>query len=84
MCSSDLIVTAGELSTYIRRRFRREGDIPATNRDDENNYQNVVIERGGLQIEDAIVRLAGGPQVAAAPPPPRRAAQLQAEPVKAR
>ena len=80
----DHIVTAGELSTYIRRRFRREGDIPATNREDENNYQNVVIERGGLQIEDAIVRLAGGPQVAVTPPPPPRAAQLQAEPVKRR
>ena len=25
----DRIVTAGELSTYVRRRFRREGDIPA-------------------------------------------------------
>ncbi|MDQ1674836.1 MAG: hypothetical protein QOC98_3398 [Frankiaceae bacterium] len=80
----DHIVTAGELSTYVRRRFRREGDIPATTREDENNYQNILVERGGLQIEDVVVRLAGGRQVAAAPPPPRPAVQLQAEPVKRR
>ena len=79
----DHIVTAGELSTYIRRRFRREGDIPASNREDENNYQNVIIERGGLQIEDVVVRLAGGRQIVAAPPP-RRAAPVQPSPVKRR
>jgi hypothetical protein len=79
----DHIVTAGELSTYVRRRFRHEGDIPATTREDENGYQNILVERGGLQVEDVVVRLAGGPQLAAAPPP-RRAVQLQAEPVKRR
>lgn len=78
----DHIVTAGELSTYVRRRFRREGDIPATTREDENNYQNILVERGGLQIEDVVVRLAGGIQVPVAPPPPRRAVQLRAQPVK--
>ncbi|MBV9900558.1 MAG: caspase family protein [Alphaproteobacteria bacterium] len=80
----DHIVTAGELSTYVRRRFRREGDIPATTREDENNYQNLLVERGGLQVEDVIVRLAGGPQVAAAPPPRPRPAALQTEPAKRR
>ena len=80
----DHIVTAGELSTYVRRRFRREGDIPATTREDENNYQNILVERGGLQIEDVVVRLAGGQQVASVTPPPRPAVQLQAEPVKRR
>jgi hypothetical protein len=54
----DRIVTAGELSTYVRRRFRREGDIPAQTREDENNYQNIVVERGGVHIDDVIVRLA--------------------------
>lgn len=77
----DHIVTAGELSTYVRRRFRREGDIPATTREDENNFQNLIVERGGLQIEDVVVRLAGGPvQVAAAPPRP--APHLAAAPAK--
>jgi len=73
----DHIVTAGELSTYVRRRFRREGDIPATTREDERGYQNLLVERGGLQVEDVIVRLAGGTQVAAAPPP-RPAVRIQA------
>ena len=81
----DRIVTAGELSTYVRRRFRREGDIPATTREDENNFQNLLIERGGLQVEDVVFRLGGGPQVAAVAPPPRRAAiPTDAEPVKRR
>jgi len=78
----DHIVTAGELSTYLRRRFRREGDIPATTREEENNYQNLLIERGGLQIEDVVVRLAGAAQVAAATPPPEQ--RMQAAAVKAR
>jgi hypothetical protein len=54
----DRIVTAGELSTYVRRRFRREGDIPAQTREDENNYQNLLVERGGVHIDDVVVRLA--------------------------
>ncbi|MEA3042461.1 MAG: hypothetical protein QOH47_299 [Sphingomonadales bacterium] len=80
----DRIVTAGELSTYVRRRFRREGDIPATTREEENNFQNLLIERGGLQVEDVVVRLGGGPQVAAAAAPPPRRAAVRTEPVKRR
>ena len=38
----DRIVTAGEISTYVRRRFRREGDIPATTREDDRNFQNLA------------------------------------------
>jgi hypothetical protein len=63
----DRIVTAGELATYVRRRFRREGDIPATTREDDRNFQNLVIERGGVHVDDVVVRLAAGPQVAAGP-----------------
>lgn len=62
----DRIVTAGELSTYIRRRFRREGDVPATTREDERNYQNILVERGGVHIDDVIVRLGAPMRVAAA------------------
>ena len=80
----DRIVSAGELSTYVRRRFRREGDIPATTREDEHNYQNLLIERGGLQVEDVVVRLAGGPNVAQAQPPLRTVQHMQPEPVKRR
>lgn len=60
----DRIVTAGELTTYVRRRFRREGDIPATTREDERNFQNLVIERGGVHIDDVVVRLGGSEQAA--------------------
>jgi hypothetical protein len=41
----------------VRRRFSREGDIPATTREDEQHFQNLVIERGGVHVDDAIVRL---------------------------
>jgi len=70
----DRIVAAGELSTYVRRRFRREGDIPATTREDDRNYQNLLIERGGVHIDDVVVRLAAGgsgPAQVAAPAPVR-------------
>jgi hypothetical protein len=65
----DRIVTAGELATYVRRRFRREGDIPASTREDEPNFQNLVIERGGVHIDDVVVRLEAGEQVAVADRP---------------
>jgi len=65
----DRVLTAGELATYVRRRFRREGDVPATTREDERNYQNILVERGGVNVDDVIVRLSGGVQVAAAGAP---------------
>ncbi|HEV2865701.1 MAG TPA: hypothetical protein VGX37_04245, partial [Allosphingosinicella sp.] len=64
----DRIVTTGELATYVRRRFRREGDIPATTREDDRNFQNLLVERGGLHVDDVVVRLNGGEQVAALAP----------------
>jgi hypothetical protein len=79
----DRIVTAGEISTYVRRRFRREGDIPATTREDERNYQNLLIERGGLQVEDVVVRLDNAPRLAAAPLP-RPPVRMQMPPAKSR
>jgi Caspase domain len=60
----DRIVTAGELSTYVRRRFRREGDIPAQTREDAQNYQNLLVERGGIHVDDVVVRLASASGVA--------------------
>lgn len=85
----DRIVTAGELSAYVRRRFRREGDVPATTREDERNYQNILVERGGVHVDDVIVRLNGGVQVAAArtgmsvPPPVPPPAVILGQPVRA-
>jgi hypothetical protein len=60
----DRIVSAGELSTYVRRRFRREGDIPATTREDDRNFQNLLVERGGVHVDDVVVRFGGPVRVA--------------------
>jgi hypothetical protein len=77
----DRIVTAGELATYVRRRFRREGDIPAQTREDEPNYQNLLVERGGIHVDDVVVRLASA-SGAAMPRAMRQApVQIQAPPV---
>ncbi len=63
----DRVITAGELSTYLRRRFRLEGDIPASTREDQANYQYLLVERGGIHIDDGVVRLGGGgPRAASA------------------
>ena len=74
----DRIVTAGELSTYVRRRFRRQGDIPAQTREDERNYQNILVERGGVHLDDVVVRLASAPTAAM---PQRRLAPVQMQPM---
>ena len=53
----DRIVTAGELSTYVRRRFRREGDIPATDPRGRPQLPEMLVERGGVHVDDVVVRL---------------------------
>lgn len=56
----DHLVTAGELSTYLRRQFRIEvEDVESVTGDGQRNYQNLVIDRGGVQVDDVIVRLPG-------------------------
>ena len=60
----DQVITSGELTTYLRRRFRLEGDIPASTREDEANYQYLLVERGGIHIEDGVVRLGGAARAA--------------------
>jgi hypothetical protein len=76
----DGIVTAGELSTYVRRRFRREGDIPAETREDQQNFQNILVERGGVNIDDVVVRLASA-SIPAMPQQRRLAPMQQPMPV---
>lgn len=45
-------ITAGELSTYLRREFRDNvRDVEATTTDGQSNYQNLVVDRGGVQVD---------------------------------
>lgn len=54
----DGVITAGELSTYLRRRFAREVvDIAAETDDGQQNYQNLVVDRGSVRINDVVIRL---------------------------
>lgn len=54
----DRLVTAGELSTWLRRQFRTEvEDVESETADGQRNYQNLVIDRGGVQVDDVIIRL---------------------------
>lgn len=56
---SDGLITAGELSTYLRRQFNIDvNDIAATTRDGQRNYQTLVVDRGGVQVDDVVIRLA--------------------------
>ena len=57
----DRLVTAGELATYLRRQFRTEVEsVESETADGQRNYQNLVIDRGGVQVDDVILRLAAG------------------------
>lgn len=54
----DRLVTAGELTTYLRRQFREQVEnVESETQDGQRNYQNLVIDRGGVQVDDVIVRL---------------------------
>jgi hypothetical protein len=53
----DRMLTAGELSAFLRRAFREEGDIPASTRDGLADYQNLVVARGGVNVDDVLFRL---------------------------
>jgi hypothetical protein len=54
----DTMLTAGELATYLRRQFMRQGEISAVTVDrQQRNLQQLVVERGGVQVDDVILRL---------------------------
>ena len=59
----DHAISAGELATYLRAGFARPdiGLLEAETRDGQHNYQNLVIERGGVQVNDIVFRLAPPP-----------------------
>ncbi len=55
----DGAVTAGELATYLRRQFVAEVEgVEAETMEGQRNYQNLVIDRGGVQVDDVVLRLA--------------------------
>jgi hypothetical protein len=53
----NLMVTAGELSAFVRTSFAAEGDIEATTGDDARDYQVLVVERGAVKVDDVVVAL---------------------------
>jgi len=62
----DQMVTAGELATYLRREFVTEAQgVEARTAEGQRNYQNLVIDRGGVQIDDVVLRLASNGHTAA-------------------
>jgi hypothetical protein len=55
----DGAVTAGELATYLRAQFVAEVQgVESETMEGQRNYQNLVIDRGGVQIDDIVLRLA--------------------------
>lgn len=55
----DGAVTAGELATYLRAQFVAEVQgVESETMEGQRNYQNLVIDRGGVQVDDIVVRLA--------------------------
>jgi hypothetical protein len=55
--NSNRSITAGELSTYLRRKFADEGTISASTLESQRNYQYLVVERGGVKIDDVVMVL---------------------------
>jgi hypothetical protein len=53
----DRSITAGELHSYLWRRFASEQNIGAQSMDGERNYQRLVVDRGGVKIDDVVIAL---------------------------
>lgn len=57
----DDMITAGELTQYLRRRYAIDvADVRTQTIDGQRSYQNLVVERGGVQVDDVVVRVARG------------------------
>jgi hypothetical protein len=55
----DRMLTAGELSAYLRGAFDIEAaGVPAETTDGQRNYQELVVERGAVQVDDVVFRFA--------------------------
>jgi hypothetical protein len=55
--NADRTITAGELHAYLWRRFAAEDNIGASTMDGESNYQRLVVDRGGVKIDDTVIAL---------------------------
>lgn len=53
----DRVITAGELSAYVRREFAREVDVGAETQEGQRNYQFPVVERGAVQVDAPVFAL---------------------------
>ena len=56
----DDMITAGELTQYVRRQYATEVTpfgVEGQTIDGQRSYQNLVVERGGVQVDDVVVRL---------------------------
>ena len=54
----DHVITAGELSVWIRREFADEArDVGATTMAGQRNYQFPVVDRGGVDIDSPLLAL---------------------------
>lgn len=57
--NADGLLTAGELSSYVRERFRGDGKVESVTSDQmSRNYQYFVVDRGGVQVDDVVLRMA--------------------------
>ncbi|MBY0565544.1 MAG: caspase family protein [Hyphomonadaceae bacterium] len=56
----DRVITAGELSAFVRREFAREAqNISAETQEGQRNYQFPVVERGAVQVDAPVLALPG-------------------------
>jgi hypothetical protein len=54
----DLAITAGELSTYLWRKFASEVENEAAYTSErQRNYQRLVVDRGGVKVDDLLLAL---------------------------
>lgn len=55
----DRVITAGELSAYVRREFAREvQNVGSVTQEGQRNYQFPVVERGAVQVDAPVLALA--------------------------
>ena len=54
----DRVITAGELSAFVRRQFAREVQDEAFTQEGQRNYQFPVVDRGAVQVDAPVLSLA--------------------------